>query len=85
LRKRIKGLNTSVAEQVFSWFRGYAKSFNSMGSLHHKFLVLQHIRRHNAMIDSGDNKHLCPFNHLKKTSKPYDCPEPEGNSKKRKG
>jgi len=70
LRKRTKGLNTSVAEQVFSWFTGCAKSFNSMGSLHNKFLVLQHVRRNNAMMDGGDNKHFCPFNRLKKRASP---------------
>ena len=49
LKTRVKGINTSVSEQVFSWFRGYARVLNSMGGLRHKFLVLVYCKRRNDL------------------------------------
>jgi hypothetical protein len=40
LKKRCVGINTSVSEQVFSWFRHYARVFNNMRTERHIFLVL---------------------------------------------
>ena len=34
LEKRLKDVNTSIAERTFSWFRGYAVSFNTAGHPH---------------------------------------------------
>ena len=58
ITRRLKGVNTSVAEQVWSWFRNYSNTLNPMSSTRHKFLVLQYVRRHNAMMESGDTSHL---------------------------
>jgi hypothetical protein len=30
LKRRLRGVNTMVAEQTFSWFRGFARTFNEM-------------------------------------------------------
>ncbi len=49
LKVRVKGINTPVSEQVFSWFRGYARVLNSMGGLRHKFLVLVYCKRRNDL------------------------------------
>lgn len=48
---RIEEVNTSIAESVFAWFRGYAKSFNPMGPERHEFLVLHYCARHNDNVD----------------------------------
>ena len=58
IMRRLKGVNTSVSEQVWSWFRNYSNTLNTMNSTRHKFLVLQYVRRHNAMMESGDTSHL---------------------------
>ena len=83
LRKRLKAVNTCIAEQVFSWFRGYAKMFNNMQALHHRFMVLQHVRRHNTMVDVGDRRHLNKFSYMKHARKPYACPTPKQRGQKR--
>ena len=58
LKKQLKGLNTSLSEQVFSWFRGYANTFNSMSAETHKFYVLAYSRRRNVMTSKKDTAHL---------------------------
>lgn len=58
LARRLGNLNTSVCEQVFSWFRGYAKMMNKMRPLRHRFMALQHCIRHNALLEAGDRSHL---------------------------
>lgn len=39
LMKRLEGLSTSISEQIFAWFRGYARIFNEMRERRHKFIV----------------------------------------------
>ena len=78
LKRRIKGVNTSVAEQVFSWFRGYARVLNEMRSLRHRFLVLYLCRRHNDLVDAGETSHLNQYRigvqgDKKKTVIGYKC------------
>ncbi|CAE8711661.1 unnamed protein product [Polarella glacialis] len=76
LKTRFKGVNTSVAEQIFSWFRGYARTFNEMKDLRHMFLVVYYCKRHNMLIDNGDTKHLNKFSthkKAKKVKKSYEC------------
>ena len=58
IQRRLRHVNTSRSEQVFSWFRGYARSFNSLRPNRHKLLVLYYSRLHNAMIEAGDAHHL---------------------------
>ncbi len=36
IMRRLRGVNTSVCEQVWSWFRGYAKALNSANPLRRK-------------------------------------------------
>ncbi len=47
--KHLKGTNTSICEQTFSWFRGYACSFHTMSAPRQRFLVLALARRHNIL------------------------------------
>jgi hypothetical protein len=76
LKRRLKGVNTAVAEQVFSWFRGYARVFNEMRALRHKFLVLYYCRLHNQLVDVKNTSHLNAYSanksRIKKTGT-YAC------------
>lgn len=54
----LTGVNTSVSESVFKWFRGYARSFNQMKQDRHWFYVLYFCKLHNRMIDDGTCDHL---------------------------
>eukprot|EP00973_Karenia_brevis_P086038 11932170-Karenia_brevis.AAC.1 len=40
LWKKLSGINSSVQEQVFAWFRNYAKCFNTMDPQTHRLNVL---------------------------------------------
>ena len=76
LGKRVKFVNTSRAESVFSWFRGYARTFNEMRKERHSFIVLYYVRLHNELLSKGDASHLCGYhtNTFKvKASVPYSC------------
>ena len=75
--RRLRYVNTSRAEQVFSWFRGYARSFNSLRPIRHKFLVLYYSRLHNAMIAAGDVQHLNAYS-PKRTGKCAKCVAKKG-------
>ena len=48
LKRRMKDHNSSICEQVFSWFRGYASTLNTASGEGHRFLVLVYAKRHNA-------------------------------------
>eukprot|EP00438_Fugacium_kawagutii_P027957 Skav210836 [mRNA] locus=scaffold543:17052:17576:- [translate_table: standard] len=76
LKKRLGKLNTSVAEQTFSWFRGYAKVLNEMRELRHRFAVLFFVCKHNELIAQGKtdhlNQHMADKN-AKRKAKPYAC------------
>lgn len=80
LRRRVRGLNTSVAEQVFGWFRGYTKILNYTSPLRHKFLVLYFCKVHNSLVDEGNAKHLPAITQKTKMykSRPYDCNDAKG-------
>ena len=43
---------------MFSWFRGYAGSMNTMPRDRHYFFVLRYCRLHNALMDKGEKAHL---------------------------
>ena len=61
LGRRIKGVNTSACEQVFSWFRNYARTLNSVHPRTHFFLVLLYCRLHNELVDTRKEvDHLPP-------------------------
>ena len=64
LKRRMQGLNTSVSEQVFSWFRGYARALNPLRARRHKFMVLRFCVMHNASIDSGRATYLNVCKHV---------------------
>ena len=81
LARRIKGINTSVSEQVFSWFRNYSRTMNEMRSDRHRLFVLHYCKMHNELIRAGDRSHLNEFAVRNKTvkalqkraSRPYAC------------
>ena len=67
--KRLKRVNTSISEQVFSWFRGYSSTFNSMNAKHQRFYVLAYSRRHSHLQKLDDMQHLNPWSARKSTLK----------------
>ena len=69
LDRRLKGVNTSIAEQTFSWFRGYAASFNQTRPEFQRFIVLVYTAKHNDLVHKGEAVHLNPFSAHKKTMK----------------
>lgn len=69
LKDRMRHVNTSVAEQAFSWFRGYARTFNELGSARHVFLVLYYAKMHDDAIDCGNPAHLNQFSTSKKNAR----------------
>ena len=77
LKRRLARVNTSVSEQVFSWFRGYSRTLNEMKASRHHFLVLYYCAKHNKHIDAGSAKYLNAYSHLnrskQKQSTPYSC------------
>eukprot|EP00434_Breviolum_minutum_P023631 symbB.v1.2.020845.t1/scaffold1711.1/size185425/8 len=69
LRKRMKGINTSIAEQSCAWFRGYAHTFNSVGPAMQRFYLLAYGRRHNSVVSCKDLRHLNQYSTEKKLRK----------------
>ena len=77
LKRRVAKVNTSVSEQVFSWFRGYSRVLNEMKACRHHFLVLYYCAQHNKHIEAGTAKYLNAYSHLNKSkqkqSRSYSC------------
>jgi len=57
-KRRLRDVNTSICEQTFGWFRGYARILNSMRSLRNCFLVFYFVRLHNVLIGENDTGYL---------------------------
>ena len=76
LALRLRGVNTPRSEQVFSWFRMYARVLNEMREARDRFLVLLFCQQHNKMIHAGEAlNHLPPAWARKgKHGGHYDCP-----------
>lgn len=76
LKRRVSGMNTSVAEQVFAWLRGYVKTFNNMRPQRHHFILLYYASRHNELMRAGRTDHLPPISAKKLKKRPagsYPC------------
>ena len=67
LKLRVKHVNASISEQVFSWFRGYSHTFNSMARKAQRFYVHLFAKKHNSMIRSGLPNYLNKFAAKKNT------------------
>lgn len=76
IARRLKHVNTSVAEQVFSWFRGYALTFNELRKERHVFLVLYYCKRHNLLLDNKGADYLNKYaanKSSKRATRGYAC------------
>ena len=72
--RRLRGINTVIAEQTFSWFRGYERSMNGIKPARHQFLVQFYAKEHNELMTTGDASHLNPHPHRGvQRSNPYEC------------
>ena len=60
-KRRLKGVNCSVCEQTYAWFRHYARVLNEMRYRRHAFLVLYYVRRHNKCLAEGEADYLNEF------------------------
>ena len=58
LAKRVNGVSTSINEQVFNWFRTYARTLNQMRPGHHRLMLLHYCKLHIGLVDQGDLSHL---------------------------
>ena len=54
LKRRVQDLNTSIAEQTFSWFRKYARCVNDLRPKKNKLLILHYVKKHNDLSDAGN-------------------------------
>ena len=84
---RLRSVNSSIAEQTFSWFRGYASSFNTKAHDTHIFYVLLYVKMHNNLVRQNRLQHLNAFSARSKiakatrilrkpASKKYSCRRP---------
>ena len=74
LKSRFESVNTSACEQVFSWFRGYARVLNEATPSRHAFKVLYFCKLHNQAVDAKDTSYLNPYSRsAKKGKRPYQC------------
>lgn len=76
LKRRVNKVNTSIAEQVFSWMRGFARTFNELRPNRHRFLMHYYCKRHNELLHSDYRGHLNKFaykNQKSRCPKPYHC------------
>ncbi|CAE7152049.1 unnamed protein product, partial [Symbiodinium pilosum] len=56
LERRLAKVNTSIAEQTFAWFRGYAGTFNTMSRETHYY-----VQKHNDLVMRQHIGHLNPW------------------------
>lgn len=75
LKRRVSKINTSAAEQTFSWFRNYARMANELRPIRHRFLMLHYCKKHNALMDDAVSQHLDRplLARRVRTGVPYDC------------
>ena len=66
---RLRSVNSSIAEQTFSWFRGYASSFNTKAHDTHIFYVLLYVKMHNSLVRQNRLQHLNAFSARSKIAK----------------
>lgn len=81
LGRRVKGVNTAICEQTFSWFRTYARVLNEMRPLRNRFLVLYFCKEHNQALSSKTSVPLHVNNGPLKTPRKrpagaYSCSPP---------
>ncbi|CAK0823125.1 unnamed protein product [Prorocentrum cordatum] len=58
LKRRVNTINTAAAEQLFSWFRVYARTLNEMRRSRHKFSAMYFCRKRNELVDARGTDHL---------------------------
>ncbi|CAE7546453.1 unnamed protein product, partial [Symbiodinium microadriaticum] len=66
---RLRSVNSSIAEQTFSWFRGYACSFNTKAHDTHIFYVLLYVKMHTSLVRQNRLQHLNAFSARAKIAK----------------
>ena len=67
--RRFKGVNTSIAEQTFAWFRTYVGTFNTMNPSSQRFCVRLFASRHNDLIRTCKATHLNEYSTRKRQAR----------------
>ena len=74
LSRRFAKTNTSACEQVFSWFRNYARILNEARAIRHTFKVLYFSKLRNQAVAENKASYLNKFKKaVSKVSKAYAC------------
>ena len=74
LATRFEGVNSSACEQVFSWFKGYARLLNESSPMRHSFKVLYFVKLHNCAVEQKQSMYLNRYARSgKKAKRPYSC------------
>ena len=74
LGRIIQGVNTSICEQVFAWFRHFSTNFNELRGNRHRFIIVYMAKRHNQAIENNTAVYLRPIAHPASVrSTPYGC------------
>ena len=63
LHRRFKDVNTSAAEQVFSWFRNYSRILNESRPSRHEFKALLFAKWHDQAVKDKKTGYLNQFSH----------------------
>ena len=69
LTEGFKGVNTSIAEQTFAWFRTYVGTFNTMNPSSQRFCVRLFASRHNDLIRTCKATHLNEYSTRKRQAR----------------
>ena len=72
LNHRICDVNTSIAEQVFSWFRRYASTLNELRPLRHRFICLLFAAMHNDALGRDEARYINFHSFVHKPPKKVD-------------
>ena len=85
---RIHDVNTSIAEQVFSWFRRFASTLNELRPRRHRFICLFYAAMHNDVLGRGEATYINWDSYVHKPPKAvgghYGCaPEPKKKADKK--
>ena len=68
----MKHVNTSIAEQVFSWFRRYASTLNELRPLRHRFICLLFAAMHNDALGRDEARYINFHSFVHKPPKKVD-------------
>ena len=73
LDRRLKGVNSSICEQTFSWLKKYNGTLNEMRANRHIFMMHFLAKKHNHVLAHGRPEYLHPYGRKRVASQSYTC------------